>query len=299
MLEERTLLDGLIYPEGPRWHEDHLYVADFYAGEIVRCDLQGGRDIYMTVPAQPSGMGWLPDGRLQVVSMRDARILLYDGQAVTVAADLSGSTPCANEMVVDPQGRAYVGGMRNVYTDKRAPAEIAAGGGDSELENLYLVEPGSTGEPSRVRIVATDLNFPNGTVITPDGKTLIIAESMAQQLTAFDIAEDGALFGRRSWAKLCGVPDGICLDADGCVWVAICFPEDARGFYRVAEGGDILDKIATQWVPMAVALGGPDRNHIFLVESRVVGTGDESGVRDRGNGRVRVGRVTVPGAGIP
>ena len=300
MLEDRVLLDDLVYPEGPRWHDGRLYVADFYAGEIVWCDLRGNRGIRLRVPSQPSGIGWLPDGRMMVASMRDARVLLCDGSKTTVAADLSAWTPCLNEMVVDPLGRAYVGGMRNVYADQRSPDEIAQGGpvGD-QPESLYLVEAGKAGMAAHVRIAADDLDFPNGTVITPDGKTLILAESMAQRLTAFAIAEDGTLGGRRIWAQLNGVPDGICLDADGCVWVAICFPEDARAFYRVAEGGRIQDRIASDRVPMAVALGGPARNLIFLVETSVVGVGDEPGLRDRGNGRVRVGRVEVPGAGVP
>lgn len=299
MLDERVLLDDLIYPEGPRWHDGRLYVADFYAGEVVWCDLEGGKGVHLRLPSQPSGMGWLPDGRMMVVSMRDARVLLYNGSESTVAADLSDTAPCANEMVVDPRGRAYVGGMRNVYADQRNPEEIAQGGLGDEAESIYLVEPGGGGAEARVRTVARNLNFPNGTVITPDGKTLIIAESMSQQLTAFDIAEDGSLHRRRVWAELNGVPDGICLDAEGRVWVAICFPEDARAFYRVAEGGRILDTIPTDRVPMAVALGGPARDLIFLVEARVVGVGDEPGLRDRGNGRVRVGRVGVPGAGVP
>jgi len=300
MRGERILLDNLICPEGPRWHDGLLYVADFYAWEVVWCDLDGGHGRHLHVPGRPSGMGWLPDGRMMVVSMRDACVLLYDGAEVDAVVDLSAWTPCTNEMIVDGRGRAYVGGMRNVYADRFDTADLApdaAAGG--RLEDLYLVELAENGKDLRVRTVARELNFPNGTVITPDGKTLIIAESMAQRLTAFDIAEDGSLDRRRVWAQLNGVPDGICLDAEGCVWVAMCFPVDARALCRVAEGGGIRNVIGTDRVPMAVALGGPERDLIFLVESQVVGVGSEPGLRCRGNGRVRTGRVSVPGAGVP
>lgn len=298
--DEQILLDDLIYPEGPRWHEGRLYVADFYAREIVWCDLDGNKGKYLDVPGQPSGMGWLPDGRMLTVSMRDASVLVTDGINTEIVADLSARSPCTNEMIVDRQGRAYVGGMMNVYSPDLDLADAGKKAGSNRaMENLYLVDCSRGTSSAAVRVVATDLNFPNGTVITPDGRTLIVAESMSQRLTIFDIAEDGSLENRRNWAELSGMPDGICLDEEGCIWVAICFPEEKRAFQRIAEGGQVMDVITSSRVPMAVALGGPDRDHIFLVETAVVGVADEPGLRVRGNGRVRTGRVPVPGPPFP
>jgi len=298
--EEHILLNDLIYPEGPRWHEGKFYIADFYAREIVWSDLDGNRGRFLDVAGQPSGMGWLPDGRMLAVSMRDARVLVTDGHNTQVVADIGAYSPCLNEMVVDSKGRAYVGGMMNVYGEQAdlSTAREAAGS-NGLMENIYLLDCSNGTSKVEIRVAASDLNFPNGTVISPDGQTLIVAESMSQCLTAFDIATDGSLENRRVWAALSGMPDGICMDEGGCIWVAICFPEEQRAFQRIAQGGQVMDVIASSKVPMAVALGGPKRDLIFLVETTVVGVADEPGLRDRGNGQVRVGRVPVPGAGIP
>jgi sugar lactone lactonase YvrE len=277
------LLDGLMFPEGPRWRDGRLYFSDFYALEVVAVDLEGRRETIVEVPEQPSGLGWTRGGDLLVVSMLDARLMRYDGHSLSEVADLTPHTPwAANDMVVDAQGRAYVGAMPTVEE-----------GVETEQVALILVDP-STGE---ARVVADELAYPNGAVITDDGSTLIIAESLGMRLTAFDIATDGSLENRRVWAQLDAVPDGICLDAEGCVWIAAPLAGEHSGYRRIAEGGKIVERLDTPGrAATAVMLGGPDGRALFMLESaEIVGPG----TRVRGNGCVKVGRVDVPAAGLP
>jgi len=183
----RVLLDGLVFPEGPRWHAGKLWFSDMHAHCVMTVDLAGRAETVVEVPGQPSGLGWLPDGRLLVVSMTDRRLLRLDPGGLTVAADLAAlaSFHC-NDMVVDARGRAYVG---NFGFDLHAAAPFHAA-------ELVLVPPGAA-----PRVVAADLAFPNGCVITPDGGTLIVGESGAARLTAFTIAADGSLGERRVWLR--------------------------------------------------------------------------------------------------
>src|SRR3954451_4485813 len=243
-----TLLDGLTFPEGPRWHDNRLWFSDFYNHRVVAVGLDGNAETMATEPQVPSGLGWMPDGTLLVVSMNDRRLLrLHGGQLVT-HGDLSAIAggPC-NDIVVDAKGRAYVGnfGYERFKDEDARPAKLAR------------VDPDGT-----VTVVAGDLLFPNGTVITPDGRRLIIGESMGNRLTAFDIEADGALRNRRVFAAVEGVvPDGICLDAEGAVWVA-----DPRGnrVVRVREGGAIVDTIPLPGRnAYACMLGGADRRTLF------------------------------------
>jgi sugar lactone lactonase YvrE len=172
----RLLLDDLVFPEGPRWHDGRLWFSDMHAHEVVAVDESGVRERIVAVPGSPSGLGWLPGGELLIVSMEDRRLLRLADGALVEHADLSRLAPFhLNDMVVDAQGRAYVG---NFGFDLH-------GGGRMATTSLVLVTPDGA-----ARVVAEDLGFPNGAVVTPDGGTLIVAESFAKKLTAFDVAPD-------------------------------------------------------------------------------------------------------------
>lgn len=294
--EVRLLRGDLMLGESPRWHDGRLYVSDFYAHEVVALDVGGRRETIVTVPGQPSGLGWLDNGDLLIASMRDARVLRFDGRSLEVVADLRGGSELLNDMVVSAQGRAYVGGMPDLYS--RLGEGSGATAVDIELppQPMLVVELSANDETDRWRVAAGELEFPNGAAITPDGRCLIVAETMAKRLLAFDIAADGSLTSRRVWAVLDHMPDGICLDAEGCVWVAVPDPPQARGFYRVAEGGEIADRIASEWAAVAVELGGSEGDDLFMVEARVLAVERLSEASVRGNGRVRVAKADVPGA---
>ena len=278
--DPRTLLDGLAFPEGPRWRDGRLWFSDMHAHRVMAVDLNGHSEIIVEVEHCPSGLGWLPDGRLLVVSMTDRRLLRLDPDGLHEVADLSGlaSHDC-NDMVVDAQGRAYIG---NFGFDLHARAE-------AKNAELVLVTPDGD-----ARVVAEDLGFPNGTVITPDGRTLIVGESFGACLTAFDIAEDGSLSGRRIFAKLEGLlADGICLDAEGAVWVASPVSHAA---VRVAEGGAEKDRVTVENQAYACMLGGPDGRTLFLCTSGAMGPED---CRAERSGRIETVTVDVPHAGLP
>jgi sugar lactone lactonase YvrE len=280
MSETRVLIDGLRFPEGPRWHEGRFWFSDMHDGKVIAASMDGKSETIVEVSADPSGLGWLPDGRLLVVSMRDRRLLRLDPEGLTEVADLSAHAAFhCNDMVVDAQGRAYVG---NFGFDLNA--------GDKPVSaNLILVHP-----DGRSEIAAPDLQFPNGTVITPDGQTLIVAESFGARLTAFDIAEDGTLSGRRVWAELEGaVPDGICLDEEGAIWLAS--PVGQGGLLRVREGGEVLDRITVEHDAFACMLGGSDGRTLFICTSA---SPDPAKTGNR-LGRIEVVDVHVRGAGLP
>jgi sugar lactone lactonase YvrE len=274
------LLDGLAFPEGPRWHEGRLWFSDMHDLRVRTLDLDGRSDVVVEVPHAPSGLGWLPDGRLLVVSMEDRRLLRLERQGLVQHADLSGlaSYHC-NDMVTDARGRSYVGNF-GFDLHARAPQRDA---------EIVLVLP-----DGRARVVADGMKFPNGTVITPDGRTLIVGESAAACLTAFDVAEDGSLSGRRTWAKLEGaVPDGICLDAEGCVWVASPL---GTQMLRVAQGGRVTHRVDVSRRAIACALGGPDRKTLFCATSDSF---EPEACRAARRGAIEVARVDVAGAGFP
>ena len=279
-----SLLEDLTFPEGPRWHDGRLWLSDFYAHEVVALDLDGRRETMARVPGQPSGLGWTPDGRLMVVSMTDQKLMIADAAdrpgALTVHGDLAAhARHWCNDMVVDAGGGAYVG---NFGFDHRA-GEAPAG------TNLVRVSP-----DGRASVAAGDLMFPNGTVITPDGGTLVVGETFGNRLTAFDRAADGTLSNRRLFADMPGYfPDGICLDAEGAIWVA-----DPRGrrVVRVFEGGRISEEIPLgDRGAYACMLGGPQQRHLFVI------TNQDSGpdIAGKGLGRIEVMEVEVPGAGLP
>ena len=282
--EGRLVIDELVFPEGPRWVEDdgRLWFSDMHALEVVAVSPAGERETICRVPNRPSGLGFLPDGRLLVVSMTDRRLLRLDPDGLTEVADLSGlaSWHC-NDMVVDARGNAYVGNFGFDITPGSGAAPRTAA--------MAFVTP--DGDAS---IAADDLMFPNGTVITPDGGTLIVGESRGRRLTAFDVASDGSLSNRRLWADIGEPPDGICLDAENCVWVAV--PTNPGALLRVREGGGILERID---VPdrgaYACMLGGPERKTLFSLEA--ASSNPEPGAPR--TGRIRAFDVEVGGAGLP
>jgi sugar lactone lactonase YvrE len=281
MKTDSVLLDGLAFPEAPRWHEGRLWLSDFYKHRVIRVGLDGNAETIVQVPGQPSGLGWLPDGRLLIVSMTDRRLLRLDPSGLTVVADLWELAPFhCNDMVVDRHGRAYIG---NFGFDLGANEPV-------KPTVLILVTP-----DGQARAVADDLLFPNGSVITPDGLTLIVGETFGARLTAFTIAPDGSLTNRRLWAKLNGaVPDGICLDAEGALWVAS--PRSAE-VLRVLEGGEVTHRVGMGDQPVACMLGGLDRRTLFILASRVVFDPEKACALQCG--RIETLHVDVPGAGLP
>lgn len=275
----QVLLDGLCFPEGPRWHDGKLWFSDMHAQRVVQVGTDGRAETVAEVPNQPSGLGWLPDGRLLVVSMLDRRLLRLDESGLTEVADLSGVAPHhCNDMVVDAEGRAYIGNFGFDLHGGAAPVPTA----------LACVTPDGA-----VREVADDLLFPNGTVITPDGRTLVVAETFAARLTAFDVEGDGSLANRRVWAQLEGIPDGICLDAEGCIWVAA--PTSSQ-VMRVRPGGEVTHRVRVSTDAFACALGGPERRTLFVCTA---GDHDPRVCRERRDGRIEMVEVEVPGAGLP
>ena len=284
----RLLLDGLGLPESPRWANDRLFFADVWCGEVVAVDLSGQRETIAKVPNRPSGLGWLPDGRMLVVSMLDRQLLLQQADgSLRVAADLSPyAGDLANDMVVDRHGRAYIGGfVAGTGKDNAERRDNAPGA------NLILVDFSITPNTPTVRVAAAGLRIPNGLAISADGSTLIVAETAGKRLTAYTIDADGALSAPRLWATLELYPDGICLDAAGCVWVASNTP---ACFQRVAEGGAVLQRIAPDGhAGFACVLGGVRRDTLFLLEAPYPTTPAERA------GRIRTLLVDVAGAGLP
>jgi sugar lactone lactonase YvrE len=274
------LLDGLAFPEGPRWHAGRLWFSDMHDLRVRTLDLRGRSEVVVEVPGSPSGLGWLPDGRLLVVSMTDRRLLRLEPQGLVLHADLAAlATYHCNDMVTDARGRSYVGNFGY---------DIHTGAPQRDAE-LVLVEA-----DGRARVAASALRFPNGTVITPDGRTLVVGESAAARLTAFDLADDGSLSNRRVWAQLAGaVPDGICLDAEGCIWVASPLGQE---LLRVERGGRVTQRVQVSRRAIACALGGDDRQTLFALTADAF---EPEACRAARRGAVEVARVDVAGAGFP
>lgn len=281
MTAPALLLGGLAFAEAPRWHDGALWFSDFFLQQVLRVDAQGRTEVMAALPNQPSGLGWAPDGRLLVVSMLDHRLMRLDpGGLVTVAELGAFATGPCNDMVVDARGGAYIGNFGFDLFAEPVVRRSAA---------LVYVAPDGV-----ARIAAEGLEFPNGAVITPDGRTLIVAETYGRRLTAFRIAADGSLHDRRVWAALDKIaPDGICLDAEGAVWVA-----SPRGneFVRVREGGAIAERIACEQQAIACALGGADGKRLFMISGKV--RPREPSLADRA-GRITWIDVAVPAAASP
>lgn len=275
--ETTVLVDGIGFPEGPRWRDGKLWFSDFGTSKVHTVGLDGVVSDVVEVRGVPSGLGWLPDGRLLVVSMEDRKLMRLEGADLVVHADLAPHAQFqCNDMVVDAAGRAYVGNFGYDYF----------GGAPPRPTVLLRADPDGS-----VSVAADDLMFPNGTVISADGKTLVVDESFGARMSAFDVAEDGSLQNRRVWASLEGrVPDGCCMDADGAVWVAC--PTTAE-VIRVHDGGEVTDRVPTAGRgPLACMLGGGERRTLFVLT--VSGT-----ERVVGNGAILTAEVDVPGAGYP
>lgn len=261
----RTVLDGGGFFEGPRWHEGSWWVSDFYRHTVSRVTPDGTQTVVVEVAGQPSGLGWLPDGSLVVVSMKDHRVLRYADGALSTHADLSAHcTGHLNDLVVTAAGQVFTGDF----------GFDLMGGGDARTASLKRVDLDGT-----VAVVADGLQFPNGMVITPDGGTLLVGETLGNRYTAFDLGGDGTLTGRRVWAslgpevtgrtteevlgQLTVAPDGCALDAEGHVWAA-----DAVGgrAVRIAAGGALVDEIAAPegLGVFACMLGGDDGRTLLM-----------------------------------
>lgn len=245
------LLDNLCFGEGPRWHKNELWFSDMHAQTVMRVSDQGRATTVVEITDdQPSGLGWLPSGDLLIVCMTSRQVRRFDGNTLHVHADLSdlASWYC-NDMVVDAKGRAYVGnfGFDLHNNASMAPAEI------------ICVEPDGS-----ARIVADDVLFPNGAVITPDAQTFIVGETFGNRLTAFDITASGDLENRRVWAELPekAVPDGICLDSGGGIWSA---SPTTKECIRQLEGGEVTHRITLDRGAFACMIGG---DTLFILASK-------------------------------
>lgn len=278
----QPLLDGLAFPEGPRWHEGRLWFSDMHAHEIVAVDEGGARETMLAWSGPTSGLGWLPDGRLLFVSMEDRKLMRREADGrVVLHGDLSAiATWHANDMVVDAQGRAYVGNFGFSLHPMGAP--VAA--------TLAMVAP-----DGKASWAADELMFPNGMVITPDGKTLVVGQSGAGVLTAFSIDAEGWLSDRRLWARLEGgaIPDGICLDADGAIWVA---SPSTKEVLRVREGGAVAERITFELEAIACMLGGADGKTLFILLAEDT---DPAFCHENRTARIVTHRAPSPRAGRP
>jgi sugar lactone lactonase YvrE len=281
---------GLYFGEGPRWHEGRLWFSDFYDHAVKSLDASGKIRTELEIDDQPSGLGWLPGGRLLVVAMRRRQLLRADADSVKVHAELSDVAAYhANDMVVDRLGRAYVGNFGFRLDEELEARGVESVIADHPVANLARVDP-----DGHVTVAATDLHFPNGSVITPDGTTLIVAETLAMRLTAFDVAPDGTLDNRRIWAQLgTRIPDGICLDANGHVWVANALAPEC---VLVAPGGAIVATVQTEQPCYACMLGGSDRRTLYMMTAPTSLTDIVAASRQ---GHVACAEVETAGAGWP
>ena len=280
-MQTEILVEGLSFGEGPRWHNGALWLSDMHKHQVLRISADGNAEIMVEVPHQPSGLGWLPGGDLLVVSMVDRRLLRWDGSSITEHANLMNlaSFHC-NDMVVDRAGRAYVG---NFGFDLH-------GGEQPEPTVLICVEP-----DGNARIVAEDLAFPNGTVITPDGGTLIVGESFGARLTAFDVAANGDLSRRRVWAELPdgALPDGICLDVAGGIWSA---SPSTNECLRQVEGGEVTHRVAVDQGAFACMLGGVKGTTLHILTA---GASEPDECKETLSGRIETWEAPYGHAGLP
>jgi len=296
MSKFKNLVGGLSFTECPRWHDGRLYFSDFYTQRVLAVALDGAMETIAEVPGQPSGLGFLPDGRMLIVSMRDRKIMRRELDASLVEhADLSGLAPWhLNDMLVDYQGRAWVG---NFGFDLMSGASVTT-------TNLICVN-----QDGCATVAATGLGFPNGMALTPNGDTLIVAETTMNRLSAFELAS-GVLGKQRTWSafgdapvstgfaelfdQVDVAPDGICLDAEGAIWVADA--KNAR-LIRVAEGGRILEERKIDGLgAFACMLGGSDGRTLFAC---VAPTFHESEASANHRAAIWMTSVDVPRAGLP
>jgi sugar lactone lactonase YvrE len=279
--EAQILMNGLAFPESPRWHDDRLWFSDWGAHEVIAVELDRRSEVIVRVRSFPMCIDWLPDGRLLIVSASEGLLLRRERDGSLVAhADLSSLADFKwNDIVVDGRGNSYVNNTGFDFP-----------GGEFAPGILALVTP-----EGFARQVADEVAFPNGMVVTPDNSTLIVAESYGNKLTAFDIAADGSLSNRRLWADLRGgVPDGICLDAENAIWYG---DVPNKRCVRVREGGEVLQTIQLDRGCFACALGGADRRTLFLMANEWRGTANM--VDGSRTGQVLTAEAPAPGVGWP
>jgi len=281
--EPSLVCDGLVFAESPRWHDGRLWLSDMHGHAVYSLELGGTLTKVLDVPTQPSGLGFLPDGSLLIVSMKDRRILRWREGQLSVHADLMGHYARGelNDMIVTPDGRAYIG---QYGSDTYAGEPMVA-------TTLILVEPDGSH-----RTVADNLMMPNGMALSDDARTLYVAETYRPGITRFRVEANGDLSGRANFADLPARPDGICLDAEGCIWFGSA-QHPGGGTYRVAEGGEIRQVLQYDgWRGIACVIAGPHRETLFLVEAQRASPRKITGP---GNSRVRCLPAPAPGAGLP
>jgi sugar lactone lactonase YvrE len=276
----QNLAPEVFFGEGPRWHHGELWFSDFFAQQIKVLGEGSNRwRVAHDFPGRPSGLGWLPDGSMVASSMVDRTIKVFRDGSWHLYADISGIASFhTNDLVVNSNGDVYIG---NFGFDLDA-------GANPVPATLALVKADGS-----VSAVADDLMFPNGMVITPDGATLVVAESSAARLTAFTIEPDGRLTDRRLWATVPGAPDGICLDADGGIWVACAATPRC---VRITEGGEITDTVTTEQNTYACILGGTSGCELFIMTAP---EHDADKARLAPAGWVAHATVAIPRAGLP
>jgi sugar lactone lactonase YvrE len=283
-LTPQVLLSGFTMLESPRWHDGRLYFANWGAQEVISADMQGNTEV-VARNAAPAGysIDWLPDGRM-LMTGHDLQRQEPDGTWVR-HADLSELSEYGwNEIVVDGRGNIYVNSIGfNFGEEEFKPGSIA------------LVTPDSSAQQ-----VADGLAFPNGMVVTPDNRTLIVAESFTGNLTAFDIADDGSLSNRRVWAALGGpgAGDGICMDAEGAIWASVLI-DIQPSCWRVREGGEVLQRIDLDKACFACMLGGDDRQTLFMMVTEWLGIERMGELFNARTGQVLTVRAPAPHAGRP
>ncbi|MCG6497717.1 SMP-30/gluconolactonase/LRE family protein [Kitasatospora sp. A2-31] len=277
----RTLATGMGLVESPRWHQGRLYVSDWTAGEVCAVGLDGTVEVVASVASLPLCTAWSPDGRMTIVDSARSRLLRREPDGtLTVRAELGALGHWWNDVVIDGRGNTYV---NRIGFDMLAGEQPVPG-------HVTLVTPDGT-----ARDVAGGLLFPNGMAVTPDDSTLVVADSYAGRLVAFDIGPDGSLSEGRPWAELgADAPDGICIDAEGAVWYATV---PGRRCVRVRRGGEVLETVELDRGGFSCTLGGPDGRTLFVAAAEWLGPGAEP-VRP-GSGRVLAVEVGVPGAGRP
>jgi sugar lactone lactonase YvrE len=285
MVQSKTLIDftkGLKFTESPRWHDGRLWFLDIHDKSIKSVNVEGDLNTVVELPFIPNGFGVTKDGKVLVGDAQQRRIHRWDGTALQQVADISGLAKiCLSDGIVTSDGGMYVGDIGFNFLDsavKPVPEGVI----------IYVAPNG------QASVVADKIFFPNGIVIVPDGKTLIVGETLGHRLTAFDIASDGSLGNRRVWAQVPDdvSPDGICLDSEQAVWVAAA----AGQVVRVREGGEITQRIEVARTAYAVMLGGPERRHLFICTS---GSHDPAEIHENPSASIEVVEVEVAGAGTP
>lgn len=280
-MELVPLIGGIDFGEGPRWREGRLWYSDFYQQSVYTVTEDGHREKVVSLTDRPSGLGWLPNGDLLIVAMETKQLLRFDGEQLTPYADLAAFAPGpCNDMVVSETGHAYVGNFGFDF----------AGGGKLESTRLIHVPP--DGEP---KAVGEPLRFPNGSVITPDGKTLIVGETMGGQYSAYSIDDTGHLENAGIWASIPGtLPDGCCLDEEGTIWCSDAGP--SQSVVRIAAGGEILERLPTPAPTYACMLGGDDGKTLFILTAPGPAEHEAAG---KGLGQIWTTRVKSGRAGLP